>query len=59
MDRNLNSLEARRAFTVFQLMTILEESWPTGVFWIDCEQAKVRKAEAKMPGAQATLEAYS
>jgi hypothetical protein len=39
----------------------LEPSWPTRVFCIYGEQgpAKGRKAEAKMPGAQKTLEAYS
>jgi len=114
LDRNFTELEVRRAFTVFQLMTILEENHHSflivehdpllyedaeemveylaqalkqtsreatillyapaldphlqklteladRVFRIYSEQApaKGRKAEAKMPGAQATLEAYS
>ena len=114
LNRNITELEVRRAFTVFQLMTILEENHHSflivehdpmlyedagemveylaqalkqtsreatillyapaldphlqkmmeladRVFCIYSEQApaKGRKAEAKMPGAQATLEAYS
>lgn len=114
LDRNITELEIRRAFTSFQLMTILEENHHSflivehdpmlykdagemveyvaqalkqtsreatillyapvldphlqkmteladRVFCIYGEQApaKARKAEAKMPGAQATLEAYS
>jgi DNA polymerase I len=114
LDRNFTELDVRRAFTVFQLMTILEENRHSflivehdpllyedagemveylaqalkqtsreatillyapaldphlqkmmeladRVFCIYNEQApaKGRKAEAKMPGAQATLEAYS
>jgi len=114
LNRNITDLEVRRAFTVFQLMTILEENHHSflivehdpllyedagemveylaqalkqtsreatillyapaldphlqkmmeladRVFCIYSEQApsKGRKAEAKMPGAQATLEAYS
>ena len=114
LNRNITELEVRRAFTVFQLMTILEENHHSflivehdpllyedagemveylaqalkqtsreatillyapaldphlqkmteladRVFCIYNEQApaKGRKAEAKMPGAQATLEAYS
>ena len=114
LDRNFTSLEVRRAFTSFQLMTILQENHHSflivehdpllyedakemveyvaqhlrqtsrettvllyvpsldphlqemteladRVFCIYSEQApaKGRKAETKMPGAQATLEAYS
>ena len=115
LNRNFTQLEVRRAFTVFQLMTILEENHHSflivehdpllyedaekrmveylaqalkqtsreatillyapaldphlqkltelagRVFCIYSEQAptKGRKAEAKTPGAQATLEAYS
>jgi hypothetical protein len=114
LNRNITELEVRRAFTVFQLMTILEENHHSflivehdpllyedagerveylaqvlkqtsreatillyapaldphlqkiteladRVFCIYSEQApaKGRKAEAKTPGAQATLEAYS
>ena len=114
LNRNITELEVRRAFTVFQLMTILEENHHSflivehdpllyedaremveylaqalkqtsreatillyapaldphlqkmteladQVVCFCCEQApaKGRKAEAKMPGAQATLEAYS
>jgi hypothetical protein len=114
LDRNFTELDVRRAFTVFQLMTILEENHHSflivehdpllyedagemveylaqalkqtsreatillyapaldphlqkmteladRVFCIYSEQApaKGRKAEAKMAGAQATLEAYS
>ena len=114
LNRNITELEVRRAFTVFQLMTILEENHHSflivehdpllyedagemveylaqalkqtsreatillyapaldphlqkiteladRVFCIYNEQApaKGRKAEEKMPGAQATLEAYS
>jgi DNA polymerase I len=114
LNRNITELEVRRAFTVFQLMTILVENHHSflivehdpllyedagemveylaqalkqtsreatillyapaldphlqklteladRVFCIYNEQApaKGRKAEAKMPGAQATLEAYS
>jgi DNA polymerase I len=114
LNRNITELEVRRAFTVFQLMTILEENHHSflivehdpilyedagemveylaqalkqtsreatillyapaldphlqkmteladRVFCIYSEQAPVkgRKVEAKMPGAQATLEAYS
>ena len=114
LNRNFTQLDVRRAFTVFQLMTILEENHHSflivehdpqlyedagemveylaqalrqtsreatillyapaldphpqktaeladRVFCINNEQAPVkgRKAEAKMPGAQATLEAYS
>jgi hypothetical protein len=63
----------RRAFTVFQFMTILlyapaldpqlqkMTELADRVFCIYSEQAlaKGRKAGAKMPGAQAALEAYS
>ena len=114
LNRNITDLEVRRAFTVFQLMTILEENHHSflivehdpllyedagemveylaqalkqtsreatillyapaldphlqkmmeladRVFCIYSEQApaKGRKAEAKMSGAQATLEVYS
>jgi hypothetical protein len=114
LDRKITELDVRRAFTVFQLMTILEENHHSflivehdpllyedagemveylaqalrqtsreatillyapaldphlqklteladRVFCIYSEQtpAKGRKAEAKMPGAQRTLEAYS
>jgi len=115
LDRNFTELEVRRAFTVFQLMTILEENHHSflivehdpllyedaeemveylaqalkqtsreatillyapaldphlqkltdladRVFCIYSEQAPTKgrtKAEAKIPGAQATLEAYS
>jgi len=73
LDRNFTELEIRRAFTVFQLMTILlyasaldphlqkMTELADRVFCIYSEQtpAKGRKAEAEMPGAQATLEACS
>jgi DNA polymerase I len=89
LDRKFTELEIRRAFTSFQLMTILVENHHTflivehdpllyspaldphlqklteladRVFCIYDEQAPAKgraKAEAKTPGAQATLEAYS
>ncbi|MFA6371177.1 MAG: hypothetical protein WCW68_00985 [Methanothrix sp.] len=112
LNRNFTQLEVRRAFTVFQLMTILEENHYSflivehdpllyedagemveylaqalrqtsreatillyapardphlqklteladRVFCIYGEPAKGRKAEARMPGDQRTLEAYS
>ena len=112
LNRNITQLDVRRAFTVFQIMTILEENHHSflivehdpllyedagemveylaqalrqtsreatillyapaldphlqklteladRVFCIYGEHATARKAEARMPGAQATLEAYS
>jgi hypothetical protein len=86
LDSRFTSLEVRRAFTSFQLMTILEENHHSflivehdpmlyspaldphlqkmteladRVFCIyEGEKAPV-KGRAKMPGDQATLEAYS
>jgi len=112
LDRNFTDMDVRRAFTSFQLMTILEENHHSilvvehdpllyedasemveyvarafrqtsreatvllyapaldphlqkmaeladRVFCIYEEQFRGRKAEARMPGAQVTLEAYS
>ncbi len=98
LDRNFTELEIRRAFTSFQLMTIMEENHHSflivehvaqalkqtsreatillyapaldphlqkmteladRVFCFYEEQSRGQKAEVKMPGAQATLEAYS
>jgi len=115
LDRNITELEVRRAFTSFQLMTILEENHHSFlivehdpmlyedaghmveyvaralkqtsreatillyapaldphlqkmteladrvfcIYGVQAAPAKARKAEARMPGAQATLEAYS
>jgi DNA polymerase I len=112
LNRNITEIDVRRAFTVFQLMTILEENHHSflivehdpllyedaeemveymaqalrqtsrgattllyapaldphlqklteladRVFCIYSEPAKSKKAEARMPGAQRTLEAFS
>ena len=67
LNRNFTELEVRRAFTVLLYAPALDPhrqkmtEMADRMFCIYCEQApaKGRKAEAKMTGAQATLEAYS
>jgi hypothetical protein len=72
LDRNFTELEVRRAFTVYQLMTILEENHHSflivehdPLLYEDAGEMEeylaqaLKKAEAKMSGAQRTLKAYS
>ena len=65
LDRRFETLEVRRAFTIFQLMTILEElikNADRAFYFDEGPRAKARivaKAIPKTSKSQTTLEAFS